>query len=258
MPAAPTLLVLAAGRSTRFGRPKQLEPVTKDGRTLIDLTMADAEEAGCPNTVLITSPALEPAFRGKYGGRPRTSIAVQHEPLGTAHAVLQGLANVDGTLVVVNGDDHYGREALAAAVRHALDGVEHEHALVAYRLDRTLSPSGGVNRAVCTLDAQGFLTSTQEVKGIRTDGITVVDETGNQWEKGRLVSMNLWIFRPPLFPLFSELAGAQRSGEFGLPEVVRAAIARGQRFRVIPTDAQWTGLTFAADADLVRRSLSPE
>ncbi|HRN38759.1 MAG TPA: NTP transferase domain-containing protein [Flavobacteriales bacterium] len=258
MPAAPTLLVLAAGRSTRFGRPKQLEPVTTDGRTLIDLTMADAVAAGCHLAVLVTSPALESAFRGKYSDRPRTSIAVQQEPTGTAHAVLQGLANVDGTIVVVNGDDHYGREAVAAAVHHALNGAAFDHALVGYRLDRTLSPSGGVNRAVCTLDAHGFLASMQEVTGIRSDGNTVVDETGTRWEKDRMVSMNLCILRPSLFPLFTELADAQRRGEFGLPEVVQAAIAQGQRFRVIPTEAQWTGLTFAADADLVRRSLSPE
>ncbi|MCB0773282.1 MAG: NTP transferase domain-containing protein [Flavobacteriales bacterium] len=45
--SAVTLIALAAGRSTRFGRPKQLEPVMPDGRTILDLTVADAAEAGC-------------------------------------------------------------------------------------------------------------------------------------------------------------------------------------------------------------------
>ncbi|HMN06554.1 MAG TPA: NTP transferase domain-containing protein [Flavobacteriales bacterium] len=251
-----SLIILAAGRSTRFGRPKQLEPVTPDGRTIIDLTMAEAAEAGCRSMVLVSSPALEPDFRLKYGDRPHVRIAVQQMPLGTADAALRGLSGIDGTAVVVNGDDHYGHEAIGAAMGHALGGTATEHALVAYRLDRTLSPSGGVNRALCTLDGDGYLASTEEVRGIREENGFLLDEAGARWSHDRLASMNLWIFRSSLFPLFAELSAVERQGEYGLPEVVQIAIARGHRFRVIPTDAQWTGLTFADDANLVRRNLS--
>lgn len=253
MADTPTLIILAAGRSTRFGRPKQLEPVLTDGRTLIDLTLADAGRA---DAVLVVSPTLEARFREKYAGQPRIRIAVQREPLGTAHAVMQGLHGLPGTAVVVNGDDHYGHAALAAAMEHAVHGQPEQHALVAYRLDRTLSPSGGVNRALCSADRDGYLVSTREATGVQAGDGHVHDDQGTRLDGDRPVSMNLWIFRPTLFPLFGELARAERQGEYGLPEVVQQAIARGHRFRVIPTAAQWVGLTFANDADLVRRSLS--
>lgn len=256
MPSTPTLIVLAAGRSTRFGRPKQLEPVSADGRTLIDITLTDAVEAGCHNAVLITSPSLEPAFREKYGDRPHTSIAVQQQPLGTAHAVLQGLYGVEGTIVVVNGDDHYGRQAIDAALHHAVGNAKNDHALVAYQLSNTLSPSGGVNRAVCAIDGAGKLLSTEEVTGLRAEGILVRDAEGRTWPGNTPVSMNLWVLRPSIRPLIAELATEARQGEYGLPEVVRLAMARGQHFRAIPTDAEWTGLTHAADAEQVRQRLN--
>lgn len=227
-----------------------------DGRTLIDLTLDDAFASGCGCAVLVVSPVLEARFREKYGDRQQIRIAVQHEPMGTAHAVMQGLRGLKGTAVAVNGDDHYGRDAIQAAMHHALNGPAGEHALVAYRLERTLSAAGGVNRALCETDGNGFLVSTQEARGVRREGGHLRDEQGHTLEGDRLVSMNLWVFRPPLFPLFKELAGSERQGEYGLPEVVQQAITRGHRFQVIPTEAQWTGLTFADDADLVRRSLS--
>ena len=48
----------------------------------------------------------------------------------------------------------------------------------------------------------------------------------------------------------------REGGEFGLPDVVRAAIAKGHRFRALHTSEPWCGLTYASDADLVRRILS--
>jgi hypothetical protein len=255
MPPPPTLVVLAAGRSTRFGRPKQLEPITADGRTLIDLTLADAFAAGCGSAVLVASPWVKEAFREKYGADGRVRLPVQSEALGTAHAALIGLDGLNGTAVLVNGDDHYGSGAIGSAVGHALHGNAAEHALVAYQLANTLSPSGGVNRAVCAIDGAGKLLSTEEVTGLRAEGILVRDAAGHTWPGNTPVSMNLWVLRPSIRPLITELAAVARQGEYGLPEVARQAIGQGQVFRTIITKAEWTGLTHAADAEQVRQRL---
>ena len=50
-----TLVVLAAGRSTRFGRPKQLEPVGPNGECLLELTMDQAFAAGVQAAVVVAA-----------------------------------------------------------------------------------------------------------------------------------------------------------------------------------------------------------
>ena len=163
-------------------------------------------------------------------------------------------------MVLANGDDHYGKEPILLAVEHALHGDADEHALVAFTLANTLGASGDVNRAVCETDGSEMLLSTEEVHGLHADpsgGAT--DATGRAWEAHRLVSMNLWVLRPSVLPLFRTLfqAGAYGpGGEFGLPAVVDAALERHHRFRVLPTKSAWCGLTYPDDAELVRRMLA--
>ena len=49
----PTILVLAAGMSTRYGRSKQLEPLGPSGETLVDYAVFDALRAGFSRVVLV-------------------------------------------------------------------------------------------------------------------------------------------------------------------------------------------------------------
>lgn len=255
----PTLILLAGGRSTRFGRPKQLEPVGPKGEALLDFTLRDARAAGCNNSVIVVRPEHVPAFAERFAQQPQVRLVVQAEARGTAHAVMLALAEVHGTAIIANGDDHYGVEAIGQAVRHALHGDPLHHALVAFELGKTLSPSGGVNRAVCNTDAHGLLRSTEEVAGLQaiTSG-SITSTYGRTWPADALVSMNLWVLRPSLFPLFREEFAAHTAGngEFGLPTVVAAAIAKGHRFAVLHTAGTWCGLTHPADAALARQHLT--
>lgn len=255
----PTLILLAGGKSTRFGRPKQLEPVGPGGEALLDITLRDAFHAGCTAAVIVVRPEHMLAFAERFATQPQVRLVVQAEAIGTAHAVMLALAEVQGTAVIANGDDHYGTGAIQQAVGHALRGDPLQHALVAFELGKTLSPSGGVNRAVCAADAQGFLRSTEEVTGLHAEASgTIADATGRSWCATTLVSMNLWVLRPALFPLFRDLFAthAAGNGEFGLPTVVAAAMAKKQRFALLRTEGSWCGLTHPADADLVRHQLA--
>ena len=44
--AEPTLVILAAGLSSRYGSPKQIDPVGPDGEFIIDYSVYDAVRAG--------------------------------------------------------------------------------------------------------------------------------------------------------------------------------------------------------------------
>ncbi len=253
-----TLVVLAAGRSTRFGRPKQLEPVGPNGTYLLEITMEQAFAAGVDAAVVVVTADHRQHFEQRFQDRPMVRTVVQEEPNGTAHATALALRSCNGTAIVVNGDDHYGSGAIALAVEHALRAPEHEHAMVAFDLERTLSPHGGVNRAVCTTDANNLLLRTVEVRGLRAQANgDIRDADGVKWAPSTLVSMNLWVLRPSIFPAFERSSTAVSTGsEHGLPMVVQHAVGTGVALRVLRTSASWSGLTFPEDADIVRRSLN--
>lgn len=253
-----TLILLAGGKSTRFGRPKQLEPVGPGGEALLDFTLRDAFGAGCTAAVIVVRPEHEAVFAERYAHDRRVRTTVQHEARGTAHAVMLALEHVDDVAIIANGDDHYGSGSVWQAVHAALHGEPGQHALVAFQLGNTLSAGGGVNRAVCTTDADGFLLSTEEVTGLHAaaDG-RIAGTDGRHWPADVLVSMNLWVLRAALFPLFRALFVRHDAaqGEFGLPAVVATAIAQNQRFAVLRTGGSWCGLTHPADAARVRAQL---
>jgi UTP-glucose-1-phosphate uridylyltransferase len=258
-----TLIVLAAGRSSRFGRPKQLEPVGPTGEAIMDITLQDAFAHGCERAVIVVRPEHRALFseRSKHDGR--IGIVVQEEPIGTAHAVLVALGSVEGTVIVANGDDLYGSTSIAKAVHHAKQGQANEHALVTFDLANTLSASGPVNRAVCQLNEPGCLIALEEVTGLQIDDQLMISSLNDrQWAPTKAVSMNLWVFRPTIFPMFLSLFAHHRAEgsitEFMLPNVVQHALSQGHTFRALHTGDHWCGLTYPADADLVRRTLSSD
>lgn len=253
-----TLVVLAAGRSTRFGRPKQLEPVGPNGESLLEITMDQAFAAGVQEAVIVVASPHRAIFEQRFIERSDVRTVVQEEARGTAHATASALRRDMGTIIVVNGDDHYGYGAIAIAVEHACHGPQSEHAMVAFELGRTLSPHGGVNRAVCSTDENARLIRTVEVRGLRgqTNG-DILDAEGAAWAPSTLVSMNLWVLRPSIFPALQRTAAVQATDqEHGLPTVVQLALDSGALVRVLPSTASWSGLTFPEDADIVRRSLN--
>lgn len=260
MPPTVSLIALAAGRSTRFGRPKQMEPVGPNGETILDLTLRDAFGAGCEEAIVVTNADLAGRFEEFSRTDPRVRVRIQEEALGTAHATMIGMEGMRGTAVVVNGDDLYGTSALHAAVAHAREGATDESALVAFDLGATLSPNGPVNRAVCTV-LDGYLADLHEAMGLNADAWTAIrDLRGGIFKAEAPVSMNLWVFRPAFTRILLE-AWSKRDpldrAEFGLPDPVRDAIGRGHRFRVLRTRAPWFGLTYPEDARLIRDHLRP-
>ena len=50
---APKLVIMAAGMGSRFGGLKQMEPVDREGHSIIDFSMYDARRAGFRDLVFI-------------------------------------------------------------------------------------------------------------------------------------------------------------------------------------------------------------
>lgn len=48
-----TLVVMAAGMGSRFGGLKQMEPISEDGRVILDFSVYDAKKAGFTKVVFV-------------------------------------------------------------------------------------------------------------------------------------------------------------------------------------------------------------
>jgi NDP-sugar pyrophosphorylase family protein len=277
-----SLVILAAGRSTRYGRLKQLEPVGPSGEALLDYGIHDARRAGFERVVLVIRPELEEAFRAhcdtRWGAVP---IAFAHQtldqlpagvtlpadrvkPWGTAHAVLAAAPRVEGACAVSNADDFYGPAAYAALAAH-LAATNDAHALVGYRLDETLSPHGGVSRGVCVLEGHR-VREISEILDIRRDGAELrgraPDGRLRELRGDALVSMNLWGFQPTVFAALEEAfraflaRPAAATGEFLISSALGdLAAADRLRLHVLPTTERWMGVTHPDDREPVAARL---
>jgi NDP-sugar pyrophosphorylase family protein len=283
----PTLVVLAAGLSTRYGGSKQLEPVGPDGEALLDYAVFDALSAGFGDVVLVVSTSNEAdlvrRFRDRFGIAVPLRTVIQGtgpmpsglrpparvKPWGTGHAVLCLEGQISGPFAVANADDFYGRSAYRALVGH-LTSPERagEHCVVGYRVDATLSEHGGVSRAVLESDHEGRLISIEEVLGLEKAGDgTIFGQTTKGASRvltgDERVSMNLWGLTPDLFgPLderfgvFLGRHGEDPRAEFYLSDAVGALVVSGQlTVRVTETEERWLGMTFPEDRGSVRAGI---
>lgn len=270
------LLLLAAGRSTRFGSLKQVAPVGPGGASILTYTVADALHVGFSEVVVVVRPEIESTVRGHLDAHlgPGLPIryALQREPHGTGHAALVGLYGLDGPAALANGDDAYGRDGLRLLLGAATRRLSPEAsgvvpcALVAYAIRSTLSDHGGVSRGwvqtsgetVTTIDEMRQIVLAPEANGL-------VGETASGEKRAlpldALGSMNLWVLgaglEPRLARAFEQHRRDEPDAEFALPTALSALQASGEvAIRVAGEAEGWFGLTFAADLPAARERLA--
>lgn len=212
----------------------------------------------------------------------RTPPPERSKPWGTAHAIWSARHQITTPFLAINADDFYGADSFRQMATFldqmgptGQDTSNPDHlpcALAGFSLNKTLSEHGGVSRGVCKASAQGLLESVEECTDIRprpeTGGAlsgfdpsgTLRPLSGDEW-----VSMNFWGFPPALFPalesLFADFLDSggllQPGSEFYIPSAVSALIASGRAsVRVLPTSAQWFGVTYRADRQTVVEALA--
>jgi len=281
-PVSPTLLILAAGMSSRYGgASKQTDTMGPCGETLLDYSVYDAKAAGFGRIVFIIRREGETAFRERVVARlePHIPVALVYQdstdlpagftppadrrkPWGTGHAVWAARHEVREPFCVINADDYYGRDSFRVMAdylrRPDLDGPPFAWSMVGFQLRNTLSEHGKVARGICRVE-NGLLRSVEEMTAIyRTDSGAenrppdgpVVPLTGSE-----TVSLNMWGFTPALFAEFeaslaeflTQKAG-DLSAEYYIPLGVDIAIRQGKAVcRVLPTESQWFGVTYQED-----------
>ncbi len=294
------LVLLAAGAARRYGSFKPLAPVGPRGEALVDLAVRDAVSAGFDRVVFVVRKQTEEAlayhvrkdwpatlpvtFVCQDADEPVAGIVARGgKPPGTAHAVLSAREAVRGSFAVVNGDDLYGADALGLLAGHLSTGEGPDaakHALVAYRLRNTVLTDGTVTRATCERRAGGDLAAILERSVTRQSDGTFSSPAG-ELTGDELVSVNLWGFRPSIFPVLEKavdaffaadpLGGTRASAKSGtnattgapgdevlLPTVVGAMLGDpdAAAVRVIETDAECLGVTHASDRALLHARLA--
>lgn len=284
-----TLVIMAAGRGSRFGGLKQIEEIDGRGHRLIDYSVFDAVRVGFDKIVFIVNPHVEEKFR-KIGSTymQKYDISVdfalqtaekmpcgytlpteRKKPWGTAHAVgcLEGV--VCEPFALINADDFYGRSSLSKIFNFISSNnlFDHSYAMVGYRLGNTLSDHGGVSRGICKVE-NGLLLEITERKGIRKIGeeIYFEDENGRtRLDHQSIVSVNLWGFSPDIISecnlrfedfLNENLSKNPNECEFYLPSVVSSLLNEGRStVSVIESSDLWCGMTYRDDLKKVREML---
>lgn len=283
-----TLVILAAGKGTRFGGDKPLAAVGPVGQSLFEYSVYDAIKAGFEHIIFVINEQRDTTeFSSRlqqYGNALRVDFVVQHssgfmdndngehpepsrtKPWGTAQAVLVCKQYISNPFVVINADDYFGTQGFKSIGQYL---NEHEQnpkacALVGYKLKNTLSLSGGVNRGVCSVGGDGLLESVSEVRNIQTDKSQILryanSDVNEPIKMDSLVSMTFWGFQPAVFSVFEKEFKAFLKNtsdlvedEYTLPEVVDLAIRNGEAtFKVLQSTEKWKGITYAADLEAVQ------
>lgn len=267
-----TLVLLAAGLGSRFGGPKQLEPVGPNGETFLHINAADAAAAGFAHVVAVTRGELESRVRSEFlGSLPpgvTGEIAIQptagNKPRGTAEALAVGLAATEGIAAMANADDSYGRQAFQDLADLIARTPQADGWALPFRCDNTLSKMGGVSRAMCQQTGDR-LTDIVELTGVQRgpDGqIRGRDQQGNEFTLAdeAPVSLNLFAFRASIRSQLARFLDDHfvqgSSGEAVLPDFLGEEVRAGRLdIRVATTSAPWIGMTFREDLPQVRAAL---
>jgi choline kinase len=287
---SPTLLILAAGIGSRFGGLKQATGVGPSGEAILDYSIYDAIRAGFGRVVFVIRKDILDDMQHIFFNKWKDKIEVDYvfqeiddlpggfkppaertKPWGTGHAIWVARNKIQEPFCMINADDFYGKRSyeMASGFLKNLDNLLHgRYALIGYTLKNTLSEYGFVSRAEGETNPDGTLKSITERLKIKRVGEEVVyqDDQGNirTISENTLVSMNIWAFMPSLFKyLDEEIIGFLKENseslksEFLLPNLIDKLIKTGTvEIPVIPTDAQWFGMTYREDLEMVQSKLA--
>lgn len=281
----PTLLILAAGMGSRYGKLKQMDAFGPNGETIIDYSLYDAINAGFGKVVFIVRDffrqEFETYFRGKLGDKIQMEFISQElanipegssyntlreKPWGTAHAIWVAKNVIHEPFGVINADDYYGVESfrqLAEFLSESYKNNSPDYAVIAYYLRNTLSDHGTVNRGVCQVNRDSDLIDVQECVKIRRDENGVISypdgDDHSTLDENSLVSMNMWGFLPSyftfcdqLFREFLDTEGEKLTSEFYIPTLIDKLIKDiTLKVKVIDTESDWFGVTYQEDKPFV-------
>ncbi|MEL6589152.1 MAG: sugar phosphate nucleotidyltransferase [Bacteroidota bacterium] len=287
----PTLLILAAGMGSRYGGLKQIDGVGPNGEAIIEYSIYDAIRAGFGKVVFVIRQSIEADFKAYFANKFQDKIEIAYvyqeitnvpqglayhperqKPWGTGHAVWMGEPEIDTPFSMINADDFYGADAFQQMADYLKSMPAQQHppyCIVGYKLHNTLSKHGSVSRGECKFDEASLLISvTERTKIQRNESGQIVyqNEAGTEviLAEDTIVSMNMIGFAPNAFSHlahyfgeFLQERGQELKSEYYIPTLLSQVIRDDKEtVKVIPTDANWFGVTYREDRDYVESNIS--
>ena len=211
-----TLLLMAAGSGSRYGKLKQFDDLGPAGEFLMEFSIFDALKNGFDHIVVITKEEnqtfLKEHLAERIGTGVKLDVLVQKiedipsgitigeerkKPWGTAHAVWTARDVIKTPFVIINADDYYGEKAFESAANFIKNQKDFAaFALVAYRLKDTLSDYGSVSRGVCSVENKTLKSIKERTKIIKKAGQIIDEESNRYLDKITMLVKKLTTFVP--------------------------------------------------------------
>ncbi len=276
-----TLLLMAAGSGSRYGKLKQFDDLGPQGEFLMEFAIHDAIQNNFGQIVVITKAEnvdfLRDHLRPKLPKHITLNVLAQEltdlpegasfsgerkKPWGTAHAVWTARNVINGPFVVINADDFYGQAAYQKAAEFMKNNAT-DYALLGYTLKDTLSEHGSVSRGVCQVTGDDLVSVNERLKLVATDEGILDEDSGLTFTGEEQASMNFWVCRPSIFKKIETefrtfLKDPERiaTSELYIPFLIQEMLqAKEIKVKCIPSGGDWFGVTYASDKEKAMESL---
>ena len=278
-----TLLLMAAGSGSRYGKLKQFDDLGPAKEFLMEFSIYDALKNNFNHIVVITKAAnkifLESHLSERLPHSVKLDVLVQdikdipegveltterEKPWGTAHAVWTARNVISGDFVIINADDYYGQNAFEGAANFMKNNKSSStFALVAYNLKNTLSEFGSVSRGVCEVENKHLKSIIERTKILEKDTQILDEDSGVVLDPNSAVSMNFWICNESIFnyieTYFTKFLQNQNNlekSEIYLPFVTQEMMENGHiTVEVIEAKSKWFGVTYYEDKEVAVATL---
>lgn len=213
-------VILAAGKGTRMksALPKVLHQV--GGKPMVQHVLDAAKSAGVTRSVVVVGFGAEQV---KEALGVQVQYAVQHEQLGTGHAVMQtadSLADFDGTVMILCGDTPLLRKETLTKLYDRHVGTD----AVASVLTARMPDPNGYGRVI--RDAEGKVVKIVEQKDANSRELSVNE-----------VNTGIYCFdRSYLFDALSRINCSNAQGEYYLTDVIGILVADGKKVWAVEAD----------------------
>ena len=279
-----TLLLMAAGSGSRYGKLKQFDDLGPAEEFLMEFSIFDALKNNFNHIVVITKAAnqsfLESHLSKFLPEDVKLDVLVQdindipegvtletkrEKPWGTAHAVWTARNVIKGNFVIINADDYYGQNAFEGAANFIKNNTsDNTFALVAYNLKNTLSKFGSVSRGVCEVENNHLKSIIERTSILEKESQIIDEDSGVILDPNAAVSMNFWICNTSIFTYietyfstFLENPDNLEKSEIYLPFVTQEMMENGHiTVKVIEAQSDWFGVTYYDDKDIAVQTLS--
>ncbi|WP_339842094.1 sugar phosphate nucleotidyltransferase [uncultured Maribacter sp.] len=276
-----TLLLMAAGSGSRYGKLKQFDDLGPNGEFLMEFAIYDAIQNNFEQVVVITKKEnvsfLEEHLSSRLPKTIKLNVLAQEltdlpegvsftgerkKPWGTAHAVWTARNVINGPFVVINADDFYGQSAYKRAADF-MKSDDNAYALLGYTLKDTLSEHGSVSRGVCEVNDDNLVSVQERLKLVQKEDKIVDEDTNLDFTGDEQASMNFWVCRPSIFDkiesefrLFLKDEDRIANSELYIPLMIQEMLQANEiEVKCIPSGGDWFGVTYASDKEKAMNSL---